>query len=146
MHIESDEISPKSEMKTVLFALLFRGFGIHRFYVGKYLSGIIYVLIGSTSFVSSICEMVGVSFFQSVNISLICTVISAVWALFDIFALYSESFTDAQGRLIVSNATKEENGYTDSNKSPTPVADIVLLFAIFFIYVDVVYVIIPSLF
>lgn len=146
MIIDASEISPKSEMKTVILALLFRGFGLHRFYVGKYLSGMIYVLIGSTSFISSVCDKIGVSFFQSVNISLICMFIAATWALFDIFALYSESFTDGQGRLIVSKATKEENGYIDSNKSHTPVADIILLFAIYFIYVDMVYIILPELY
>lgn len=41
MRIDASEISPKSEMKTVLFALFFNGFGLHRFYTGKYISEVV---------------------------------------------------------------------------------------------------------
>ncbi len=146
MRIDASEISPKSEMKTVLFALFFNGFGLHRFYTGKYLSGILYVLLGSTATIFRICDALGVSFSHSFTIALICFCISYILALFDIYALYSESFTDGQGRLIVSKATKEENGVFSKKASDTPGADVVMIIALFFLYVDVMYIILPSLF
>lgn len=42
MNIDEEDISKKGPMITLILSLLFGKLGLHRFYVGKYVTGVIY--------------------------------------------------------------------------------------------------------
>lgn len=71
----TDMISPKSWLTTLLLCLFLGGIGIHRFYVGKIGTGILMIL-------------------------LLFTGISSVWALIDFILIILSKFKDKQGRPI----------------------------------------------
>lgn len=55
--------SPKSGKTALILCLLFGGFGAHRFYVGKFLSGVLYMFTGGGFIIGSlidfVCIMIG---------------------------------------------------------------------------------------
>lgn len=111
MHIEQEKISPKDEFITILLALVFGGSGIYKFYLGKWIQGII-MLICSTSIYWGTTLFLFTKL--SINSWFLMQFLSYGWVyiviLFDIFKIYTESMTDGKCRLLCSKATKEENG------------------------------------
>ena len=71
---EGKQISPKSRLVTLLFAVFIGSLGIHRFYVGKVGTGI-----------AMIFTLGGLG----------------IWALIDIIMIASGSFTDMEGRYVL---------------------------------------------
>lgn len=96
MQIEDEDISEKSQMLTLILALLFGKLGLHRFYVGKYVTGVIYLIIGGTSIVLDVLGW-GYAF--------LVQVVYLIFIALDVYALYSESFTDGKGRIIGDSKT-----------------------------------------
>ena len=94
MQFEEKDISNKNPLVALILCLFFGRFGIHRFYVGRYLSGFFYFLIGSTSIVLYVLGL-GYAFLSSVLYLFLIA--------FDTYALYSDSFTDSKGRLVTDN-------------------------------------------
>jgi TM2 domain-containing membrane protein YozV len=92
--IDENEISKKSPLLTLFLCLVFGSLGAHRFYVGKYFTGAIYLLIGGTSIVLD---------FMGIGYAFIAKIIYALLIIIDTYALYSESFTDSKGKLITDN-------------------------------------------
>ncbi len=95
MDIDENEISTKSQMTTLVLLLFFGSFGLHRFYVNKYITGILYLVVGSTS---SIFVYLG---FAS---ALWIRILFFAFMLFDLYAIYSDSFTDKNGKLVVGKS------------------------------------------
>lgn len=96
MQIEDEDISNKSQMITLILCLLFGRLGLHRFYVGKYITGVFYLLLGGTSIV---LDVFGWSY------AFLVQVILLIFMSFDVYALYSDSFTDGKGRIIGESKT-----------------------------------------
>jgi TM2 domain-containing membrane protein YozV/predicted RNA-binding Zn-ribbon protein involved in translation (DUF1610 family) len=67
--------SEKDWLTTLLLAIFLSLFGVHRFYVGKIVSGIIMILIGWATF--------------------------GIWHLIDIIMIVAEKFKDSEGKIIV---------------------------------------------
>ncbi len=95
MHDDKD-ISNKSQFVTLILLLLFGRFGLHRFYVGKYFTGVIYLLVGSTSIIFDLIDY---------QFALIAQMVYLLFFILDIYALYSDSFADSKGRLLTSAKT-----------------------------------------
>jgi TM2 domain-containing membrane protein YozV len=106
MHDDKD-ISNKSQMLTLVLLLLFGRLGLHRFYVGKYFTGLIYLLVGSTSIV---LDVIGFQF------ALIAQVVYFLFFILDVYALYSDSFTDSKGRLLTSAKALEYDTYKERDR------------------------------
>ena len=96
MQIEDEDISNKSQMITLILCLLFGKLGLHRFYVGKYITGIIYLLLGSITIIFDVFGWGYAFLVQLIFLFLIAL---------DVYALYSESFTDGKGRIIGESKT-----------------------------------------
>lgn len=96
MNIDDEDISDKSQMITLLLALIFGRLGLHRFYVQKYVTGVIYLLIGGTSIVLDILGW-GYAFMVQV--------VYLIFIVLDVYALYSDSFTDGKGRIVGGSKT-----------------------------------------
>jgi len=106
MHDDKD-ISRKSQMLTLVLLLLFGRLGLHRFYVGKYFTGLIYLLVGSTSIVLD---------FTGFQFALIAQVVYFLFFILDVYALYSDSFTDSKGRLLTSAKALEYDTYKERDR------------------------------
>ncbi len=91
MHYDDEDISTKSPMWTLVFCLFLGQFGVHRFYFGKYFTGLIYLIIGGTSIV---LDIMGFGFAFVIKILYLFLIV------LDVYALYSDSFTDSKGRLL----------------------------------------------
>lgn len=92
--IDENEISKKSPLLTLFLCLVFGSLGAHRFYVGKYVTGIIYFIIGGTSI---ILDFLGFGF------AFVGKIIFALLIIIDTYAIYSDSFTDSKGKIITDN-------------------------------------------
>ena len=92
--IESDSISKKSSLLTTLLLLTLGSAGIHRIYVGRYISGIIIFVIKSTYFVINY-----LGYKWNIVLNVACFGI----LLFDLYGLYSNSFTDGKGKIITDD-------------------------------------------
>ena len=95
MTYDEDDISPKSQMITLFLLIFFGPLGAHRFYVGKILTGIFYLIAGSTTI---ILKVLGFKW------ELIAIVILIFIIAMDLYALYSDSFTDSKGRLVIGKS------------------------------------------
>ena len=95
MVYDEDDISPKSQMITLFLLIFFGGFGAHRFYVGKILTGIFYLIAGSTTIILKVLEF---------KWELIAIVVLIFIIAMDLYALYSDSFTDSKGRLVIGKS------------------------------------------
>ena len=95
MVYDEDDISPKSQMITLFLLIFFGPLGAHRFYVGKILTGIFYLIAGSTTI---ILKVLGFKW------ELIAIVILIFIIAMDLYALYSDSFTDSKGRLVIGKS------------------------------------------
>lgn len=96
MNIDDEDISDKSQMLTLILCLLFGKLGLHRFYVGKYITGVFYLLLGGTSIV---LDVLGWGY------ALLVQVIYLIFIALDVYALYSDSFTDGKDRIICGTKT-----------------------------------------
>lgn len=92
MNIDQEDISKKNPMLTLILCLLFGKLGAHRFYVGKYVIGVTYLLIGGTSVVFDILGF-GYAF--------LANIVYMLFMLIDIYALYS--FTDSKGNIVMES-------------------------------------------
>lgn len=87
------QYSDKDWLTTLLFSIFLGGLGIHRFYVGKIGTGVLWLLTGG-------CLGIG--------------------ALVDIILIATESFTDDDNRLIVQDSRKNPRPvYANAGTQPT---------------------------
>ena len=143
MRFEKEDISSKDELLAMVLAIFFGSYGLHRFYVGKYVSGTVYLLLCNTRILFNILVRLGLDTFRSSFFDYFATGLALVLIAYDIYALYSESFTDGKKKLIVGKGTKEECGIIDHN--PTRIDNAIIVFCLFLIYVIVRYIIIPHI-
>lgn len=92
MEYDVEDISNKSQIVTFVLLLLFGSFGAHRFYVGKYITGLIYCILGVGSWALSLLN---------IGYTLIAQIIFLLLIVIDLYALYSDSFTDGKGKPVV---------------------------------------------
>lgn len=131
--IDPENISRKSEMITAMLCLFLGQFGIHRFYTGKWKSALFYLLFGGCNITFSLLRKLGVGTFNSVFYTVITSVAIGVLILFDLFALYSNSFTDSHGRVIVSARAREEMGFISPEERFNEKANSVIILCVFFL-------------
>lgn len=114
---EKEDISKRDDFTAMMLALFLGRFGAHRFYVGKYGTGALFFLICNADIVAYILQAMGVPFLSSWVASLIIYLVMAVMCLWDVYAIYSESFTDKDGKIVASKATRIECGCRPLPKS-----------------------------
>ncbi len=106
MQFDRDEVSDKSSGLTILLCLFFGSLGAHRFYVGKYKTGFMYLAVG----LFPICMFVATRLFgvNGMLFSVIVSVCIFAFQLYDAYAVYSEIFLDANKKVILSGSRKDE--------------------------------------
>lgn len=100
---EFDNISPKNGKTALILCVLFGGFGAHRFYVGKKLSGLVYLFTGGGFIVGMI---------------------------FDLLCLIIGKFKDSQGRTVYINpqaAYDYKMSSVDQNQAKAEVDELYVL-------------------
>lgn len=95
MVYEEDSISNKSQLVALTLLLFFGSLGAHRFYVKKYVTGLLFLIIGSTSL---IMKWFGIGYYMIARVAYIIMIIV------DLYALYSDSFTDKSGKLVIGKS------------------------------------------
>ena len=91
-------MKPKSKSITLLIWLFLGMFGGHRFYVGKWKSGLVYIVLYALG-MSSVSKNSGVA-------SLCLTAWGIFWFV-DLFLILLNRFTDKYGRLLVTSRTQQ---------------------------------------
>lgn len=97
--MERTQISSEKKLTVLLLCWLFGLFAIHRFYTGKYLTGVLQLLIillGGLSALFKAETHQAVAIFRAIGI-----VTLAVWWVIDIARIIMGKFTDKEGRPIV---------------------------------------------
>ena len=113
MNLDPEEISSKNSTVVFILTFFFGSLGLHRFYVGKWKTGLIYLAFGSilpgVKIIDLICKVVGInSIFKVIWFIILAFMLVVVACLYDIFTLYSESFTDSKGKIVISGSRKDE--------------------------------------
>lgn len=113
MNLDAEQISKKSSAVSFALMLSFGIFGAHRFYVGKWKSGLLYLLFGSivpgARLINQIMLFAGdTSILKLIWYIYMSFLLVCVAVLYDIYALYSESFTDKEGKVVISGSRKDE--------------------------------------
>lgn len=113
MNLDPEEISKKNSTVVFILTLFFGFLGLHRFYVGKWKSGLIYLAFGSilpgAKIINLVCKIIGVdSIFKIFWFIILAFILVVVACLYDIFAIYSESFADSKGKIVISGSRKDE--------------------------------------
>jgi hypothetical protein len=106
MNIEKENVSRKSAALTAVLCILFGGIGAHRFYTGKYLSGLAYLVFGSSTIAIQLLSRIDV--IKGTLIGIFLIVLVGVALLYDLFALYNGSFLDSNGKVILSGSAQDE--------------------------------------
>lgn len=107
------EISPKSGIACSILCLFLGGFGVHRFYVGRIISAVIFLLLTSISIVLAIIILIlslnngdiFADIFNSV-LNLFVTLIGLlilIWTRIDVILIILGKFKDSKGRYIKIN-------------------------------------------
>ena len=87
--------SSKSRLLAALLAFFFGNLGAHRFYVGKFLSGFLQLILGLYFFISLIFCLVGA--FEMAILMIFAGIIWGFWILVDFLMIICGAFTDGQG-------------------------------------------------
>jgi hypothetical protein len=107
-------------------------------YAGKYLSACIFLLIGGTSIVLDV-----LGFGYAFLVQVLYLIIMAL----DVFALYSESFTDSNGKIIASNSMtlvyssleeREKMLFVDKLNKIACIGCVVVFYLLYFIIREIV--------
>ena len=89
--LDSENISKKSSLITTLLLLTLGSAGVHRIYAGRYISGIFIFLTKCTYLVTD---------YLGYKWDFILNIVCFGMLLFDLYGLYSDSFTDGKGKII----------------------------------------------
>ncbi|MDE7391056.1 MAG: TM2 domain-containing protein [Treponemataceae bacterium] len=96
--------SHKSRTAAALLAFFFGGLGIHYFYVGKYGTGVMQIVLTCCYCIGAIWALIDPSLL--LVISLRGLVVSEIWAVIDLIIILCGNFTDSKGKRITEwNAT-----------------------------------------
>lgn len=145
MIVEKNEASDKNELVALILALCWGTLGLHRFYVGKWKTGILYLLLGSFSFLYNLLEDIGVNIFFSVYFSYVAFLLVGVAVLYDIFAITNESFFDGKNKLLISKGTREDSGlFLSAKEKAIASTNAWIIFFSFVLFLIVRYVIFPE--
>lgn len=111
MIIDKKDISKKDDLVTMLLCLLLSRFGAHRFYVGRYFTGLLWLVFNNIGLVLHyVGKVVEIPAAWDFGTRLACLLAVILTKIIDVYAIYSESFTDGKGRIVASRATKEQVG------------------------------------
>ncbi len=94
--VPAGDISPKSRLRTALFAFFLGVFGAHRFYIGRTRTAIVMLLLTIAGWGESILCFVGHGFFVAVWFIMA----AGIWAFVDFIVAVTGNMTDKEGRLI----------------------------------------------
>lgn len=85
--------SREKKLTMLLLCWLFGIFGVHRFYAGKYRTGVLQLFINIVGGVSAI--------FKAEMLTALCVIVLALWWVIDIALIIMGKFTDKEGRPIL---------------------------------------------
>lgn len=113
MNLDVDQISKKNSAIVFTLMITFGTLGAHKFYVGKWKSGLLYLLFGSVvpgaKIINATLKLIGHNtLFNLVWYTYLSAALVSVAVLYDIFSLYSESFTDSLGKVVIGGSRKDE--------------------------------------
>lgn len=99
--VSGETYSKKSHFIAGILCLAIGRIGIHRFYVGKYLSGTLYVLLYISKYALSYLEV-------NVGIAMIVSLIPWFLSAIDLMMINYNLFTDSDGRILHPDFSKAE--------------------------------------
>lgn len=110
---DREDISNKNLLICTLLAFFFGSIGLHRFYVGKWKTGLIYIAGSSLPLFSPfLYSILGIEdIFQAMKLTIAVGILSlcvGVAVIYDVYAMYSESFFDKHGKILLSESVKNE--------------------------------------
>ena len=135
MHVEKDDVSDKNAAVAAILCLLFGSLGLHRFYVGKYITGFIYLIFGAS--LISVQILSRFFSFRGFLISVIILLFIIVAVIYDLYALYTECFLDSKGKIIMSGARQDElvgRTFEEKFNAKLTIFCAIMLFIIFVIF------------
>ena len=140
MVIEKNDVSKKSGTIATLLCFFFGWTGAHRFYIGKWKSALIFLLFGCSIPVALVQLMllsygIRLPIHISFIVRIIGFIISYAMIFFDIFAIYSGTFSDKDGKILLSGKIKDEAiGRSRKEKQMDKYNLLLMLMYIFLIY------------
>lgn len=95
---DEENISNKSQLIAGLLCFFLGYLGIHRFYVGKYITGFIYLLIGLTPIIFYIFPF---------QYAFLIKIFSGFLVFMDLVGIWMGAFTDRKGRLLLKDSFRK---------------------------------------
>ncbi len=143
--MDRESVSNKNATITTILALFFGFLGAHRFYVGKYITGLLYFLFGGSTFVLRLLDELNLIEINSILVLFIGFGIVYVGIAFDLYALYSDSFDDKHKKAVLCNAHKDEmfgrtsdEKFDDKLNSLLAVCITIIIYVSYFVVTEVV--------
>jgi TM2 domain-containing membrane protein YozV len=104
----NDTSTKKSRLAMILYLILGK-LGVHRFYVGKYITGAVFLLVGGAAVILNVMD---------IRFAFIAEIVSAVIVAADMYLICSGRFKDKNGNPIVTIVSiSEGNGTKEKEKS-----------------------------
>jgi len=151
LNLQQEDISDRNSTMSFLLCFFFGYFGAHKFYAGKWIQGLAYLLFGIPVFFNIIITPIADKFggfpfaIRSVGVSIILSLLVGVAILYDLFAITNESSTDKNGLIIISGKHKDEIcGRTESEKFDDKLNTVVTI-CVFVIFVIIYFVLLKLL-
>lgn len=143
MYIEKEQVSRKSAAVAAVLCLFFGSLGLHRFYVGKFKSGLLYLLFGSS--MVSIHILSRLDIVKGTLIGIFLFLLVAVGVFYDLFAMYNECFLDKEGKILLSGARQDElvgrtfqEKENDSLTIQITIVSFVIISVLYFVFMSIV--------
>jgi TM2 domain-containing membrane protein YozV len=143
MNIDVNEISKKSNGIAIIYLLTFGIFGAHRFYAGKWKTGLINLLVGTQFTVIKLLTLFGINIFKSVVYSIISLLFLCAFLAYDLYAMATEMFSDSQGKILLGGKHKEELIGRSPQEKLDDRVNIIMSLLIFVIVAIFVFIILP---
>lgn len=144
-NIDANEVSRKSNGIALLYLFTFGFLGMHRFYVGKWKTGLIYLLIGLQLPIIRILTMFGVSPIKSVVYQILLFLFSIAFLGFDLFTMAQEAFSDSDGKILLGRAHRDAVIGRDSKEKEEDKMNMIVAIFLFVIMLILFFFVLPEI-
>lgn len=144
-NIDASEVSRKSNGIALLYLFTFGFLGVHRFYVGKWKSGALYLLVGLQLPVIRILMMFGISPIRSVVYQIILFLFSIALLGFDLFAMVQEAFSDSNGKILLGRVHRDAVIGRDAKEKSEDNMNMLIAVLLFIILLILYFLVLPEI-